>query len=148
MHRNSDYRHREDCCTHSRKMRRHSCSCDNYFKSFALCALCIFKKYIRLTMCGNNCHLILDSKLFQNICCFLPLQAYLNHCPLQFLLFCHFLSPFLIDTCPFSIHCFTPEMKSYFPTAHSVFFCARHYKSAISYNIPGTAICPFDINAV
>ena len=34
MHWNADNRHRKDCCTHSRKMCCHSCSCNNYFESF------------------------------------------------------------------------------------------------------------------
>jgi len=63
-------RHRKNRRAHARKMRRHPRTRDDYLKSFLFRSFCIFKKYIRLPVCGNNRHLIVHTQLLQNICCF------------------------------------------------------------------------------
>ena len=67
MHRNTNNRHRENCSTHTRKMRSHTRTRYNYLEPFFFSALCIFKKHIRFPVCGNNLHLIRNPQLLQNI---------------------------------------------------------------------------------
>ena len=70
MHWNTDHRHRENRCAHARKVCRHPGSCDNDLEALRLCGLRILKENIRLPVCGNNCHLILDPESFQHLCGF------------------------------------------------------------------------------
>lgn len=70
LHRDTDYREWKDSCTHSWKVSCFSSTCNDHFKTFFLCSLCPLKKQIRFSVGGNNCHLIIDSKLVQDLCRF------------------------------------------------------------------------------
>ena len=70
MHRNSDDRHWENSCAHTRQMSCHTCACNDNLEAFLLCGFCIFEKYIRLAVCRDDFHLVLNSKFFQHVGCF------------------------------------------------------------------------------
>ena len=59
--RNPDNRKGKQCCTHSRKGCCHSSSRDHNFHSASFCTACPLDQFIRLTVCGDDCHLIINS---------------------------------------------------------------------------------------
>ena len=70
MHRNPDDGHGKNRRAHTRQVCRHSCACNNHFKALLLRSLCIFKKYIRLSVCRNDCHFIRNTEFLKHLRCF------------------------------------------------------------------------------